>query len=79
MNENDVFKLASKQGYDRIKKGYPWNGYEVWNISKSELAGCRLGYPAYIISNGVETRFANGNERKQILHRQTMGACNGEG
>ena len=74
MDKNGVYKLAEQKGYDRVKKGFSWNGYEVWQVSDSELDGCRLGYPAYIISNSTETRFAKPDERPQILHRQATGA-----
>lgn len=74
MDTSGVYKLAEQKGYDRVKKGLSWDGYEVWQVSDSELDGCRLGYPAYIISNNSETRFAKADERVQIFRYQVSAA-----
>ncbi len=62
-----VERMATDEGYDRIKREHPWNGYDVWSVWNSSFEGCRVGYPCFIISDGVTMRFATFDEVKKIM------------
>jgi hypothetical protein len=65
-----VYELAETREYDRIEKGYPWNGYQVWHVWRSRQEGARLGQPKYILKNEDGVRFATLDELKEIRHKQ---------
>lgn len=76
-----VEEMAADAGYDRIRREHSWNGFDVWNVWKSSFEGKRIGYPRYILSDGVVMRFATFDEVEQIMwyERKIRITANGTG
>jgi len=68
MTKNDVEKWAAENtdcSFDRIKKGYDWNGYEVWETVYDKSAF--VGLPIVILVMGDEIRESTPEEGLEYL------------
>jgi len=68
MIREDVEKWAEENtdlSFDRIERGYNWNGYEVWEEIYEKPA--IVGYPTVILVKGNEIRESDPQESLDYL------------
>lgn len=67
MTIETVKKFAKKQGYDSVKKGKPWNGFEVYEPLFSGKDTAFVGLPLVILVKGEKIRMSTADEALRIL------------
>lgn len=80
MTKKDVEKWARENtdcNFDRLKKGYNWNGYEVWEEVYDKPA--TVGYPLVILVKDDEIRESTLDESLEYLDfSECMGNLRGK-
>lgn len=67
MINEEIYDFAEEQGYETVREGKPWNGYNVYIPGFKGKGVAYVGYPLVILEKNGEIRMSTVEESFEYL------------